>query len=117
MFWRRWFMWPMAVAGVSFKCLLIAYSVKLGQVIRCPYLTACNIAAFVGLNKALCKEWTNTPLLRYSYTLFAMGSVIGLLVCFKLIRHRPVVSSRGPLKSLELSELQIVTVSRLKVTM
>jgi hypothetical protein len=55
MFWRRWFMWPMAVAGVSFKCLLMASSVRPGQVIRCPYLTAYNIAAFVGLNKALCK--------------------------------------------------------------
>jgi hypothetical protein len=55
MFWRRWFICPMAVAGVSFKCLLIASSVKPGQVIRCPYLTAYNIADFVGLNKALCK--------------------------------------------------------------
>jgi hypothetical protein len=55
MFWRLWFIWPMAVAGVSFKCLLIASSVKPGQVIRCPSLTACNIADFVGLNKALCK--------------------------------------------------------------
>jgi hypothetical protein len=54
-FWRRWFIWPMAVAGVSFKCLLIASSVKPGQVIRCPSLTACNSAHFVGLNKALCK--------------------------------------------------------------
>jgi hypothetical protein len=55
MLWRRWFMWPMAVAGVSFKCLLMACSVKPGQVIRCPFLTACNIADFVRLNKALCK--------------------------------------------------------------
>jgi hypothetical protein len=50
MFWCRWFIWPMAVAGVSFKCLLIASSVKPGQVIRCPSLTACNRADFVGLN-------------------------------------------------------------------
>jgi hypothetical protein len=56
-FWRRWFIWPMAVAGVSFKCLLIASSVKPGQVIKCLSLTACNIADFVGLNKALCKLW------------------------------------------------------------
>jgi hypothetical protein len=55
MFWSCWFIWPMAVAGVSFKCLLIASSVKPGQVIRCPSLTACNIADFVGLNRALCK--------------------------------------------------------------
>jgi hypothetical protein len=55
MFWRRWFMWPMEVAGVSFKCLLIASTVKPGQVIICLSLTACNIADFVGLNKALCK--------------------------------------------------------------
>jgi hypothetical protein len=48
-------MWSMAVAGVSFKCLLMASSVKPGQVIRCPSLTACNIDAFVGLNNALCK--------------------------------------------------------------
>jgi hypothetical protein len=44
-----------AVAGVSFKCLLIASSVKPGQVIRCPSLTACNNADFVGLDRALCK--------------------------------------------------------------
>jgi hypothetical protein len=55
MFWCRWFIWPMAVAGFSLKCLLIASSVKPGQVIRCLSLTACNIADFVGLNKALCK--------------------------------------------------------------
>jgi hypothetical protein len=55
MFWRRWFIWPMAVAGVSFKCLLMASSVRPGQVIRCPPLIACNIADFVVLNKALCK--------------------------------------------------------------
>jgi hypothetical protein len=52
---RLWFIWPMAVAGVSLKCLLIASSVKPGQVIRCRSLTACNIADFVGLNNALCK--------------------------------------------------------------
>jgi hypothetical protein len=55
MVWRRWFIWPMAVAGVSFKCLLIASSVRPGHMIRCPFLTACNIADFVGLNRALCK--------------------------------------------------------------
>jgi hypothetical protein len=55
MFWRLWFMWPMAVAGVSFKCLLIASSVRPSQVIRCPSLTPYNIADFVGLNRALCK--------------------------------------------------------------
>jgi hypothetical protein len=55
MFWRRWFMWPMAVAVVSFKCLLMASSVRPGQVIICQSLTACYICAFVGLNKALCK--------------------------------------------------------------
>jgi hypothetical protein len=54
-FWRRWFIWPMAVAGVSLKCLLIASSVRPGQVIRCPSLTARNIVDFVGLNRALCK--------------------------------------------------------------
>jgi hypothetical protein len=53
MFMRRWFIWPMAVAGVSFKCVLIASSVKPVQVIRCPSLTACNIADFFGLNRAL----------------------------------------------------------------
>jgi hypothetical protein len=74
MFWRRWFMWTMAVAGVSFKYLLITSSVKPGQVIGCLYLTACNIADFVGLKRALCKLWTNAPVLRNSYTLFAMGS-------------------------------------------
>jgi hypothetical protein len=55
MVWRRWFKWPMAVAGVSFKCLLIASSAKPGQVIICPSLTDCNIADFVGPNKTLCK--------------------------------------------------------------
>jgi hypothetical protein len=55
MFWRLWFIWTMAVAGVSFKCLLIASSVNPGQVIRCPSLTACNIADFVGLNRDFCK--------------------------------------------------------------
>jgi hypothetical protein len=55
MFWRLWFICPIAVAGVSFKCVLIASSVKLGQVIRCQSLTSCNIADFVGLNRALCK--------------------------------------------------------------
>jgi hypothetical protein len=55
MFWRLWFIWPMAVAGVSFKCLLIASSVKQGQVIRCPSLTVCNIADLIGMNGALCK--------------------------------------------------------------
>jgi hypothetical protein len=55
MFWHLWFIWPMAVAGVSFKCFLIASSVKPGQVIRCPSLTDCNIVDFVGLNRALCK--------------------------------------------------------------
>jgi hypothetical protein len=55
MFWRRWFIWHMAVARVSFKCLLIVSSIKRGQVIRFPSLTACYIADFVGLNKALCK--------------------------------------------------------------
>jgi hypothetical protein len=55
MFWRLWFIWPIAVAGVSFKCVLISPSFKLGQVIRCPSLTACNIADFVGLNRVLCK--------------------------------------------------------------
>jgi hypothetical protein len=25
MFWRLWLMWPMAVAGVSFKCLWLAF--------------------------------------------------------------------------------------------
>jgi hypothetical protein len=111
MFWRRWFIWPMTVAGVSFKCLLMASSVRPGQVSRCPSLTVFNIAAFVGLKKALCKIWIKAPVLRNSYTLFAMGSGMCLLACFKLIRHRPVVSSRGPLNSLALSELQIVTVS------
>jgi hypothetical protein len=43
-----------AVAGVSFKCLWIASSVRPGHVIRCPSLTACNNADFVGLNRALC---------------------------------------------------------------
>jgi hypothetical protein len=52
---RLWFIWPMAVAGVSLKCLLIASSVKPGQVIRCRSLTACNIADFLGMNKDLCK--------------------------------------------------------------
>jgi hypothetical protein len=55
MCWSHWFMWHMAVAGVSFKCLLMASSVKPGQVIRCPSLTACNIADFAGLDRDLCK--------------------------------------------------------------
>jgi hypothetical protein len=55
MFWRLWFMWSMAVAGMSFKCLWIASSVSPGHVIICPSLTACNNADFVGLNRALCK--------------------------------------------------------------
>jgi hypothetical protein len=55
MCWRLWSMWPMAVAGVGFKCLWISSSVRPGHVIRCPSLTACNIADFVGLNRALCK--------------------------------------------------------------
>jgi hypothetical protein len=55
MFWRRWFIGTMVVAGVSFKCLLISSSVRPGQVIRCPSLTACNISDVVGLNRALCK--------------------------------------------------------------
>jgi hypothetical protein len=54
-FWHRLFKWPMAVAGVNFKCLLIASSVKPGQVIRCSSLTACSNADFVGLNRALYK--------------------------------------------------------------
>jgi hypothetical protein len=74
MFWRLWFIWPMAVAGVSFNFLLIASSVKPGQVIRRPSLTACNIADFVGLSRALCKYWTKAPVLRNLYTFFAMGS-------------------------------------------
>jgi hypothetical protein len=45
-----------------------------------------------------------------------MGAGLCLLGEVKLICHRPVVSSRGPLNSLEFSELQIVTVSRWKVT-
>jgi hypothetical protein len=55
MCWRHWFLWPMEVSGVSFKCLLIASSVKMGQVIRCPSFTACNIAVFFGLNRDLYK--------------------------------------------------------------
>jgi hypothetical protein len=46
MFWRLWFMWPMAVAGVSFKCLWMASSVRPGRVIRCPSLTDCSNAYF-----------------------------------------------------------------------
>jgi hypothetical protein len=42
-------------------------------VIRCPFLTACNIADLVGLNRVLCKKWTKAPVLRNSYTLCAMG--------------------------------------------
>jgi hypothetical protein len=34
MFLRRWFMCPIAVAGVIFKCLLISCSVSPGQVAR-----------------------------------------------------------------------------------
>jgi hypothetical protein len=117
MFWGRWLIWTMAVAGISFKCLLTVSSVRPGQVIRCPSLTACNIAAFVRLNKVLCKKWIKAPVVHNSYKLFAMGSGMCLLVCFKLICHRPVVSSQVPLNSLELSELQIVTVSCRKVTM
>jgi hypothetical protein len=48
-------MCPMAVAGVSFKCLWIVSSVRLGHMVRCLFLTACNNADFVGLNRALCK--------------------------------------------------------------
>jgi hypothetical protein len=31
MFWRLWFIWPMAVAGVSFKCMLIVKLLPLPQ--------------------------------------------------------------------------------------
>jgi hypothetical protein len=55
MFWRHCFIWPIAVSGLSFKCLLISSSVNPGQVIICPSLTACNIADYVGLKRALCK--------------------------------------------------------------
>jgi hypothetical protein len=55
MFWSLLFMCPIVVAGVRFKCLLIAFSVRPGQVMRCPFLTACNKADVVGLNRALCK--------------------------------------------------------------
>jgi hypothetical protein len=54
MFWHLWFMCPIAVAGVSFKYVLIAFSVRPGQVMRCPFLTACNKEDFVGLNRVLC---------------------------------------------------------------
>jgi hypothetical protein len=53
-FWCRWFIWIMAVAGVSFKCVLISSSVSPGQVIICPSLTTYNIVDFVALNRALC---------------------------------------------------------------
>jgi hypothetical protein len=53
MCWHLWFIWPMDVAGVSLKCLLIALSVKPGQVIRYLSLTACSISDFFGLNRAL----------------------------------------------------------------
>jgi hypothetical protein len=46
-----------------------------------------------------------------------MGLGIGLVVCFTLIHHMPVVVYRGPLNSLEFLELKIVTVSRWKVTL
>jgi hypothetical protein len=50
----RWFMCPIAVAGVIFKCLLIACSVKPSQVVRWLLLTACRSVDIVGLNIALC---------------------------------------------------------------
>jgi hypothetical protein len=31
MFWRRWIIWPMAVADVGLKCLFIASSVRPGK--------------------------------------------------------------------------------------
>jgi hypothetical protein len=37
----------------EFQFFLIWSSVRLGQVIRCPSLTVCNIADLVGLNRAL----------------------------------------------------------------
>jgi hypothetical protein len=52
MFLRRWCMCPIAVAGINLKCLLIACSVRPGEVVRWPVLTACRSADFVGLNIA-----------------------------------------------------------------
>jgi hypothetical protein len=45
----------MAVAGVIFKCLLIACSVRPGQVMRWPFLIARRRVYFVGMNISLCK--------------------------------------------------------------
>jgi hypothetical protein len=47
MFWSCWFIWPMALSGVSFKCLLIASSVRPGQVIRCPFLLPVTLQIFL----------------------------------------------------------------------
>jgi hypothetical protein len=46
---------------------------KAGPRDQMSILTAYNIDNFVGLNMVLCKQWTNDPVLRSSYTLFAMG--------------------------------------------
>jgi hypothetical protein len=53
MFCHFWFMWPIAVAGVIFKYLLTASSVKPGNVARWPFLTAWMRADLVQLNIAL----------------------------------------------------------------
>jgi hypothetical protein len=53
LFWRRWFIWPMAVEGVSLIFLWISSNVRPGNVIRCPSLTACYIADLVELNRDL----------------------------------------------------------------
>jgi hypothetical protein len=63
MFWSLWFMFPIVVAAISPNYLLIAYSVRPDQAKRCPFLTACNNEYFVELNRALCKQCPNAPVL------------------------------------------------------
>jgi hypothetical protein len=48
-------MWPIAVAGVGFTCLLTASTVRPGHVVKCPFLIAWTRSYFVQLNIALCR--------------------------------------------------------------
>jgi hypothetical protein len=55
MFWLCWGMCPIAVVVIIFKVLLILCSVRTGQVVRWPFLTAFRSVYFVGLKIALYK--------------------------------------------------------------
>jgi hypothetical protein len=108
-------MCPIAVSGVIFKYLLIACSIRPGQVMRWPFLTSCRRADLVGLNMALCKEFTYNPVLRNSETLFANPDECCWCSDRKLIHQSPVFKSRAPRKTWMPAGLQIVTPSILNV--